>query len=107
MNPEDTELLNSVLSKSLEELTPYDVEVLNARRGYLNSEQKKVFASVLRKDNEEETSQEVPAEEPKSKATPKKEIPVEEPAPEETPAKDTKEDEFNPYSGGNSDPDSK
>ena len=51
MNPKDKELVESILVKNPEDLSIYEVAVLNARRDYLNNEQKRVFASVLRPES--------------------------------------------------------
>lgn len=47
MNPEAKEELERILALNPEELTAHDIKFLNARRDYLNKEQRRVFASKL------------------------------------------------------------
>ena len=47
MNELDTAILQRILQTDPESLTPYDIKFLNARRGYLNKEQRRIYASVL------------------------------------------------------------
>lgn len=47
MNPEAQEELDRILKLNPEDLSPEEKAFLNARRSYLNNEQKRVFDSVL------------------------------------------------------------
>jgi hypothetical protein len=48
MNDEAVKELQRILNLNPEELKPHEVAFLNARRGYLNNDQKRIFASVLK-----------------------------------------------------------
>src|SRR5260221_9469799 len=64
MNPEDTAVLQEILTRNQEDLTAYDIKFLNARRGYLNKEQRRVFASKLVDEDAPNILKELNNEEP-------------------------------------------
>ncbi len=47
MNTEAQEVLNDILQKNPEQLSVVEIAFLRARSGYLNNEQKRIFAAVL------------------------------------------------------------
>jgi hypothetical protein len=50
MTPDWKEVLEGILKKNPEDLTYDEIGFLNARRTYLNNEQKRIFSSVLLKE---------------------------------------------------------
>lgn len=50
LNETDRELLESVLRKDKEELTQYDISILNARRSYLNYPQRQAYKDIIIQD---------------------------------------------------------
>lgn len=51
MNPEAQEVLKNLLSKDPDQLLPSEREFLRARRDYLTTEQKRIFAEVINETN--------------------------------------------------------
>jgi len=47
LNESDRKLLEDVLMKDIHELTDYDIQVLNARRSYLNYAQREAYKEIL------------------------------------------------------------
>ena len=127
MNPEAQELLQKILNKNPQDLTPDEGVFLRARSTYLNDLQKKTFKSILqpagaasnqvKADGAGKKNNPPAADEPVADPTPPADNPDEPVAPAaeatEQPAEAQAEgdvingqsQEPNPYGGGDKDPD--
>jgi|ERR1035437_2111469 hypothetical protein len=111
MNLEDKAVLETILTHNPEDLTEYDVAFLNARRGYLNKEQLRVFDSVIVKEGAPVVVEEGNSVEPTPYVSKKDQAKIDAKAaaaaPPVNPTPETPAPVVDSFAGRNADPDAK